>query len=338
MRILVTGANGFVGRALCAVLAERGHLVVAVVRPGRAAPARTEAAVVGDLDGDTDWSKALHGVDAVVHLAARVHVMRDEADDPLAEFRRVNVAGTRRLAEQAAAAGVRRLVFVSSVKVNGDNSPGRPFTDADPPAPPDAYGLSKHEAEMALAAVAAATGLETVVVRPPLVYGPGAAGNFRVLLDAVRRGLPLPLAAVRNRRSLVFVGNLVDALALCAEHPAAAGRTYFVRDGEDVSTAQLFRLLARALGRPARLWPLPPALLRAAATLLGRTAAADRVLGSLQVDDGALRLSLGWRPPFTLAEGLALTVSGQPAPDSPRPPATPSPATSSATHRSSSGR
>jgi nucleoside-diphosphate-sugar epimerase len=240
-----------------------------------------------------------------VHLAARVHVMRDQAVDPLAAFRRVNVDGTLELARQAAQAGVRRFVFVSSVKVNGEASaPGRPYREDDPPAPADAYALSKYEAELGLRQLAVQTGMELVTVRPPLVYGPGAKGNFRSLLQLARWAVPLPLGAVDNRRSLIGLDNLVDFLLVCLAHPAAANRTFLVSDGQDVSTAQLYRRLAAALGRTVRLPAVPPLLLLMAAGLIGRRAAWQRLCGTLQVDAGPARERLGWRAPLELDEGL----------------------------------
>lgn len=294
-RILVTGASGFVGQALCPELRRRGHEVVAASR-----------AEVGDIGPATDWPLA--GIEAVVHLAARVHVMADAAADPWGEYRRVNVEGTRRLAEQAAGAGVRRLVFLSSIKVNGDDSGERPFTEDDPPDLDDPYGRSKWQAEQALAEVAGASGLEVVTVRPPLVYGPGVKANFLALMRACRRRLPLPLGAVANRRSLIGLNNLVDALALCVAHPAAAGRTYLVRDGEDLSTPELIRRLSRALGVAPRLLRVPPALLRLGGRIAGRRAAVERLLGSLVVDDSRIRRELGWVPPVPVDDGLARTA------------------------------
>jgi nucleoside-diphosphate-sugar epimerase len=243
----------------------------------------------------------LIGVDIVVHLAARVHVMRDSATDPLAEFRRVNVAGTERLALAAATAGVRRFVFLSSVKVNGEKGG---YNESDPPAPQDAYGISKHEAELGLRVIAAETGMEVVIIRPPLVYGPGVKANFHVLLWAVARGVPLPLGAIHNRRSLVALDNLVDIIVTCIDHPAAANQTFLVSDGEDLSTTELIRHLARAMGRPARLIPVPASVLMAGATLLGKREVAARLCGSLQVDITKARELLGWLPPITMDEGL----------------------------------
>lgn len=268
-------------------------------------------AATGDLGPDADWRPALSGVQAVVHCAARVHIMADTSADPLAEFRRVNVDGTLALARQAAAAGVRRFVLLSSVKVHGEaTAPGHPFHADDAPRPEDAYGLSKHEAEQALRHLAAETGLEVVVVRSPLVYGPGVKANFAQLMRAVALGVPLPLGALHNRRSLVGLDNLVDLLRVCLDHPAAANQTFLVSDGEDLSTTELVHRLGRALGRPARLLPVPAPLLRAGAALLGRRAAVDRLCGSLQVDIASTRARLGWTPPVSVDEGLRRAAAG----------------------------
>lgn len=313
MKILVTGANGFVGLALCKSLAQRGHEVRGVVREpqsvGALRLAGAETAAVGSIDGRTDWSAALSGMETVIHLAARVHVMHENSVDPLAEFRRVNVAGTEHLARAAAASGVRRLVYASSVKVNGEATEGgQKYAETDPPAPQDPYGISKYEAEQALHRVARETGMEIVIVRPPLVYGPGVKGNFIQMLNVLGRGIPLPLASVENRRSLVYLGNLVDALIACATHPAAAGQTYLVSDGEDVSTPDLLRLLAEAAGKQARLFPCPPRLLKALARVTGKSAQADRLLGSLRVESGKIRADLNWTPPYSLRQGLQATA------------------------------
>lgn len=307
--VLVTGASGFVGRALVERLLADGVPTLAAVRTAAVLPAGARQVHAPDLGPDADWRAALDGVACVVHLAARVHVMRDDAADPLAEFRRVNVQGTLALARQAAEAGVRRLVFASSIKVNGEGSaPGRPFTADDVPAPCDPYGISKHEAEQALWAVAAQTGMELVIVRPVLVYGPGVKANFRSLMGWLARGLPLPLGAIHNRRSLVALDNLVDLLTTCVDHPAAAGQVFLAGDGEDLSTTELLRRLGVALGKPARLLPVPAAWLEGAARLLGRAPVAQRLCGSLQVDIGKARDLLGWTPPVTVDDALRKTA------------------------------
>ena len=303
MTVLVTGANGFIGSALSARLAaERGFSVRGAVRTaaGAVLPG-VELVTVGGLGEETDWTAALEGRTAVVHLAARVHVMKDAAPDPLVDFRRTNVAGTRALATQAAAAGVRRFLFVSSLKVHGEE--GR-FSESDAPRPVDPYGVSKDEAERALRQVGAETGMEIVIVRPPLVYGPGVRANFAALMRAIRRGLPLPVGAVNNRRSLVALDNLVDFLVVCMQHPAAGGETFLVSDGEDLSTPDLARRLGRAMARPARIFSVPPPLLEVGAALLRRRAAAVRLLGSLSVDVSKAQTLLGWSAPVSVDEGL----------------------------------
>lgn len=309
--ILVTGASGFVGSALCSRLATMdGFAARAAVRgTGRGCMAGVQAVTVSDLAATTDWALALAGVDVVVHAAARVHVMKETAADSLAEFRQVNVEGTLNLARQAAAAGVRRFIFISSVKVNGEASaPGQPLCADDAPAPQDAYGLSKHEAEQGLRQLAAATGMEVVVIRPVLVYGPGVKANFHSMMRWVQRGVPLPFGAVDNRRSLVSLANLVDLIITCIDHPGAANQTFMASDGEDVSLTHLLLALGRALGKPARLVPVPSGLLRRAAQLLGRRDLAQRLLGSLQVDIEKNRQLLGWQPPFTLEQGLNMAA------------------------------
>jgi len=303
MKVLVTGATGFIGQALVPALLAEGHDVVATGRQaGRVAGQPVRA--VGDLAAATDWAELLHGCDAVVHLAARVHVMDSAGAAQLDAFRRVNVEATRRLAADAARAGVRRLVFVSSVKVHGEHSPGRALTEADPPDPQDPYAVSKAEAELALRRVATETGLEVVILRPPLVYGPGVQANFAALVRVIGAGVPLPLGAVGNRRSLVYVENLCDAIACCLAHPAAAGETFLVDDGEAVSTPGLIRAVASAMGRPARLLPVPPAWLRLAGRLTGRSAGLDRLLSDLEVNSGRLRRVCGWTPRQDLRSAL----------------------------------
>lgn len=310
--VLVTGASGFVGRRLVGSLLGAGQAVRAACRSPQTFAAgicSAELSLVGDLDAATDWRQAVDGVDAIVHLAARVHVMQERTDDPLAEFRRVNVEGTLALARQAASAGVRRFVFVSSIKVNGEaTSLGLPFTADDVPAPSDAYGISKHEAETALMALSMQTGMEVVVIRPVLVYGPGVGANFRSMMRWLKKGIPLPLNAVDNRRSMVAVDNLVDLITLCLHHPAAVGQVFLASDGDDLSTPELLRRVARALGRRARLFSVPQGLLVFAANILGKGAVAQRLCGSLQADIAKNRRLLGWTPPVTVDGGLAITA------------------------------
>lgn len=307
-RILVTGSTGFVGRRLCSALREQGLDVREAVRRSPAVNAGFDVVAVGAIDGQTDWRRAVEETGSVIHLAGRAHVMREDEADPLAVYRCVNVAGTARLARQAAAAGVRRFVFVSSVKVNGEATTGRPFTETDVPAPLDAYGVSKHEAEEELKDIGRDSGMEIVVVRPTLVYGPDVKGNFLSLLHWLRHGLPLPLARCDNRRSFTGLTNLVDLLIQCVLHPAAANETFLAADGEDLSTPELLRRMARALGRKAWLLPFPPAMLRVAAGVVGRPGVYERLCGSLRVDASKARKLLGWRPPLTVDEELARTA------------------------------
>lgn len=311
MKVLVTGATGFVGRALCKRLIADEMRVFGTVRSDHAStglPACVVPVRIATSDTFTELSDILTGVETLVHLAGRVHVLNDTVSDPLAEFRCANVATTVNVAQQAALFGVRRLVYLSSVKVNGEGRQ-EPYSQKDFPKPEDPYGVSKHEAEMALRKISAETGLEVVIIRPPLVYGPGVKANFLRMLQTVCRGFPLPLGSIRNRRSLIYLGNLVDAIATCMTHPDAAGQTYLVSDGEDVSTPVLIRKLATAMGRPARLFPFPPAFLRMAGRISGRSAMVERLLGSLQVDCSKIRRDLNWSPPFTMEQGLRETVT-----------------------------
>ena len=301
--IAVTGASGFLGAPLCASLERQGRQVRRLLRSARGD--QPGAVVIGDLGGPIAWSEALGGVETLVHCAARVHVMKETEQERAQGCRTINLEASLRLGEAAAAQGVKRMVFLSSIKVNGESTPlGAPFRDTSIPAPEDAYGRSKWEAEQALSRLAAATGMELVVIRPPLVYGPKVRANFLRLLRLVDRGVPLPLGAVHNRRSLVALDNLIDLIECCLDHPAAAGKVFLASDGEDLSTPELIRALAVALGRPARLLPVPAGVLRRLGRLGGRSAEVDRLIGSLQVDSAATRETLAWTPPVSLKEGL----------------------------------
>jgi nucleoside-diphosphate-sugar epimerase len=306
MHALVTGADGFVGSALCTALELSGTTVRRGVRGPTLPPG--DATALGDIGCQSNWTAAVHGIDVVFHLAARVHVMRDSAANPLAEYRAVNVGATVAMARAAAACGARRIVFMSSVKVNGERSPGRPFTELDAPAPLDPYGQSKLEAEGRLREAASVGRLDVVIVRAPLVYGPGVRGNFLELLKAVEQERRLPLGSVRNRRSFIGLSNLVSALTRCALHPAAAGETFFASDGPGVSVPELIRAIALALGRRPRLFPVPVPVLRVAALLTGRAAALARLCESLEVDSSHLCRTLQWSPPTAMAEELVKTV------------------------------
>ena len=294
-RILITGANGFIGRNLCVYLKEKGYCVLGAVRNNvRDVPGVDEYILVGDINESTDWQEALAGVDVVVHLAGRVHIMRDSAVEPVEAFRKVNVLGTERLAQMAANAGARRFIFISSVKVNGK----------------DAYGVSKMEAEQVLASVAAETELEVVILRLPLVYGPGVKANFKSLIKLSGSGLPLPFKGVNNRRSFLYVGNLVDAIVTCIQHPKAAGETFLLSDGQDVSTPDLIKMIACAMNKKAILFSLHPGILKALCRVAGKTEELEKLTGTLLVDSSKIRNLLGWKPPFTLEEGVRETVKG----------------------------
>lgn len=315
MKVLITGAAGLVGTALISRLSDDpGVTMRLAARRGAIGATKAtkatmaiESIVTGDIDGGTDWARALDGVDAVVHLAARVHQMADAARDPLTEFRRVNTEGTTRLARAAAAAGVARFVFLSTLKVHGESGV---FNERHAPVPADPYAISKCEAEESLRSVAASDALDVVIIRPALVYGEGVRANFHSLMRAVARGVPLPFGAVDNRRSLIGVQNLADLIATTLANPHAAGETFLASDGDDVSTPELVRRIAHAMGRPARLVRVPPSMLRAMAAIVGKADAMGRLTGSLAVDSVKAWTHLGWQPPLTLDEGLKLAVAG----------------------------
>ena len=308
--ILVTGASGFVGSALTSRLVSQNHgvkVIAAIRRADSKLPSGVITALVGELEHDTDWSTYLPGVKAVIHCEARVHVMKDNAPDPLEAYRQVNVRGTLNLARQAVCAGVSRFVFVSSIKVNGESTAqGQSFKADATPAPLDAYGYSKMEAEAGLRELSAQTGMELVIVRPPLVYGPGVKANFASMMRWIDHDLPLPLplGRIHNARSMVALDNLVDLLITCLDHPAAIGQIFLVSDGQDVSTTDLLRRTAKAMGKTAMLFPVPVKWLEWVATLLGKRAEVQRLCGSLQVDIEKTRRLLGWQPPLSLDQGL----------------------------------
>ncbi len=310
MSILVTGANGFVGRALVSDLSRRGYVVRGAVRDGVRGDDLlcSEIVRISEVGPETSWASCLAGVETVVHLAARVHIMRDDAYNSLAAFRAVNVVGTKRLARAAAALGVKRFILVSSIGVNGNRTESEPFTEKSATKPYNPYTLSKFEAERALLDVSEETGMEIVIVRPPLVYGPGNPGNFLRLLRLVDRRLPLPLASIDNRRSMVYVGNLVDALAACITNDQAKGNIFLVNDGEDISTIQLIQRLSEAMEKRSRLFPMPESVLKMLGLLTGKSAEVSRLVDSLVVDGAKIRTELGWKTPYSLDEGLRATV------------------------------
>lgn len=309
--VVVAGASGFVGKAVCRQLVERGSTVVGLVRrPGALLPGFREWLLEAEaFEGVAEQWPAELRCDSVVQLAARVHMMNDSCPDPLAAYRAVNVEGTMRLAQAAHGAGARRFVFVSSVKAVAERSYGRPISERDVPAPPDPYGVSKLEAERALLAFGRETGMEIVVVRPPVVYGPGVRANFFNLMRAIDKGIPLPIGAIVAQRSIVYVDNLADAIVRCVDAPAAAGQVFHVADERDVAVKDLARMLAEQLNAPRRLLPVPPALLHLAGRLTGRTAVVDRLVGELRLDCSLIREAIGWRPPYTTEQGLRETAA-----------------------------
>jgi nucleoside-diphosphate-sugar epimerase len=307
MNLLLTGATGFVGQHLVSALIQRNLPYKIAVRNQPTNFAHSSCINVGDTNAHTAWSQALEGVTDVIHLAARVHITQETSTDAYAAFRAVNTEGTLNLARQAAAAGVRRFVFLSSIKVNGEGSP-RAYLETDTTAPKDAYAVSKGEAEQGLWKISAETGMEIVILRIPLVYGPGVGANFLQLLKAVNKAWPLPLGGIHNQRSLLYVGNLVDAIVVALRHPDAANKLYLLSDGQDVSTTELIELMAQVLHKSSRLLSVPQGMLRLVAGLMGKSSAVDRLFGSLFLDSSKFQQELSWVPPFSMQQGLAETV------------------------------
>lgn len=309
-RVLVTGAGGFIGRHLCSTLLGLGYPLHLAVRPGInfESSDQCKCFLVNDVGPQTDWHDALHSVDMVVHLSARAHIMRETAVDSLSEFRRVNVLGTERLAMEAARCGVRRFVFMSSIGVNGNKTVNSPFSETDNPSPHDNYSLSKYEAEQALLRIGHETGMEVVILRAPLVYGPGVRAKFLSLLRLIDRGLPLPLGSIRNPRSLLYVQNLVDALILCLTHPKAVGKTYLVSDSDDLSMSDLIVKLSKMMDKKVRLLNIPLSLITLASRIIGKSSAIEQLASPLIVDSSLIRRELDWRPAFSTDEGLNATV------------------------------
>jgi len=310
MNVLITGASGFVGRTLIENLSAQNKFKVSgSVRASSQISVDDAYVVIGDIDGDTSWQAALQGIDVVVHTAARVHVMRDSVVDPLAEFRRVNVAGSLNLARQAIAADVKRFVYLSSIKVNGEGTlPGKQYTADDKPQPQDPYGISKAEAEQELRSLIEASPMELVIIRPPIVYGPGVKANFLSMMCWLWRGIPMPFSLTRNKRSFVALDNLVDLIVTCVESPAAANQTFLVSDGDDLSTSELLHAMGEALGKPACLFPVPIWLLTSLARAIGKPAIAQRLFESLQVDISKTRTTLDWTPPVRVNAALKKTA------------------------------
>jgi len=306
MRVLVTGGNGFIGRSIVSRLIAEGAFVRGSVRTVESTSITGgEFVGVGDLNAETNWTEALVGINVVIHTAARVHEMRDRVAEPLLEFRRVNVEGSLQLARQAVEAGVSRFIYISSIKVNGEETfPGTPFKASDKPNPTDPYAISKFEAEEGLKKITKESGMEVVIIRPPLVYGPGVKANFQNMMRWIDRGTPLPLGAIHNKRSFVALDNLVDLIVTCIEHLGAANQTFLAGDGEDLSTTELLQRVAGALGKSARLIPISASMLVFVASLLGKKDLAQRLCGSLQVDISRTRALLGWEPPVSLDECL----------------------------------
>ncbi len=311
VNLLVTGGSGFVGQALLRLLTSKNISFKSAIRNASSAPVKSRDIVVGSIDDATDWSASLKNVDVVVHLAARAHIMNDETADPVAEYRRVNTGGTLNLARQAADLGVRRFIFVSSVKVYGESTTGiPPYSEQFALPTEDPYGLSKKEAEVKLKALGEQSGMEVVIIQPPLVYGVGVKANFLNLIKMADTSLPLPFRAINNHRSMVYLGNLIDFIVHCLDHPAAANETFLISDGEDLSLSDLVSVIRKHLGRQSHLFSVPPYIFRALGSLTGKSGVIDRLIGDLQIDSSKARKLLGWQPPFSVEQGISETVTG----------------------------
>ncbi|SCA56207.1 UDP-glucose 4-epimerase [Candidatus Terasakiella magnetica] len=307
-KILVTGATGFVGHCLCKLLIKAGHNVIAPYRSEKS-DLDVNWIKIPSIDAHTNWDKKLEDVDCIIHLAARVHIMNDTCDDPLNEFRKTNVAGTRQLAQAAIQQGVKRFVFLSSIKVNGEETANdKPFTNTDTPNPQDPYGVSKMEAENMLRELESTSSLEVSIIRPPLVYGEGVKANFRSLLKLSSKGLPVPFGCLDNKRSLIHVQNLCDFIILCASHPKVAGNTYLIRDPKDISVKEMYQLMGQEAGKKTLILPFPKIVLKALGKLLGKQAMIQRLTSSLQIDLGPVITELHWKAPLNVKEAFSQTV------------------------------
>ncbi|MFH0947877.1 MAG: SDR family oxidoreductase [Elusimicrobiota bacterium] len=310
-KVLVTGANGFIGRNLCATLKEKGYIVRGAVRNNAHDVTGADDYIqVGDINESTDWTNALKNIDFVIHLAGRAHVMDEQESDPASVYHRVNVLGTECLAIACARAGVHKFIYISSIGVNGEFTDRKPFTENNIPNPVGAYAVSKWEAEQTLRKAAKNTGMEVVILRPPLVYGPNAPGNFSRLMHLIKKRIPLPLGKIKNLHSFLYLGNLVDAIITCVTHPLAAGETFLVSDGQDISTPDLIKMLAFAMNKKAVLFSLHSCILKALCRIAGKAEELEKLTGTLLVDSSKIRNMLGWEPPFTIEEGIKATVRG----------------------------
>jgi nucleoside-diphosphate-sugar epimerase len=313
LKILVTGATGFVGTPLIRHLSSQGHQVIGALRSAHLSDdgfSGVEFKAVGDIHGSLDWMNYLVGVDAVVHLANRAHVMHESNINPLALYRSINTEGTLQLARQSAASGIKRFIFISSVKVNGGSTlPGQRFSPVIESIPTDSYGLSKYEAEEGLKKISLNTGMEVVIIRPPLVYGPGVKANFLKMMQWVEKGIPLPMGHITNQRSLLGIDNLLDFIQVCLTHPKAVDQTFLISDDHDVSTTELLKEIASAMHRPARLLEAPQLILEKSLILLGQGHIAERLCGSLRLDITLAKTLLSWKPPYSFKDQLRKTVS-----------------------------